>query len=155
MRKLRKNVHEKYTPLARSFSLSSSRSLFLCLSHSSLAHRHARSDARIKDLAAPFLWLSSRSPMRETKFLETSRRISSKQLSKSRLKDGGELQRITTTRESPCARALFDYYTSAERLILPIARLHREKPCERLIPTCRAIGRSSKRQALAGEYRID
>lgn len=102
MRKLRKNVHEKYTLFSLSPSHTYIFSLVLSLCFS-FFRSHTDTHAQTRESKISLLPLALSSPMRETKFLETSRRISSKQLTKSRLKDGGELQRNDDTRIAACA----------------------------------------------------
>lgn len=159
MRKLRKNVHEKYLSLTRTLSLTlifSGWPFFF----RALSHRHARSHVRIKDLVASVLfWLSSRFPMRvKRNFLK----LLDGSLPSSFLKADSRMEANyseTTTRESP--RSFFDYYTSAERdsscrtwswVSSGESRgdVSRYRPKRRIATGARSLARS-----LAGEYRID
>lgn len=117
MRKLRKNVHEKYTSLSLSLSLSHllASSFSLALFHTD-THAHTR-ESKISLLASS--WLSSRFPMRvKRNFLKL---LDGSLLPSSFLKADSRMEANyseTTTRESP--RSFWLLYFSGERFIPPV-----------------------------------
>lgn len=152
MRKLRKNVHEKYTPLSLSPSHTHIFSLVLSLSVShSFARTQTRTLKRENQGSRCFLWLFPL-PCVKRNFLK----LLDGSLPSSLLKADSRMEANyseTTTRESP--RALFDYYILVKRFVPPVADFIGRIAWQCITLSAEAQNENRDRGSFVGEHRID